>query len=116
MYWERLQDMNACGAPVDLGLFFTLILGLQPQGSAWEGFRAHPFSLHLLTCNGERSGSNLSALSGTPTQRSGQIGTGVPSAPIISVDLKGNASVTTSTASGQILSQKALPIEMCIKK
>jgi len=45
---------------------------------------------------------DLSALSGTPSARSTVIGSGTPSAPVITVNMKGIASVTVATMSGKI--------------
>jgi hypothetical protein len=68
---------------------------------------ANLYTVEYLSGGGAFNIQDLSALSGPPSQRSGQIGTGVPSSPVISVDLKGKASVTTATTSAQVLSQKA---------
>ncbi len=42
----------------------------------------------------------------TPSERSKMIGDGIPSAPVISINLKGKASIIIGTTSGQISSQK----------
>jgi len=49
----------------------------------------------------------LTDLKGVPSDRSKVIGSGVPSAPVISVNLKGKASVVIGTTSGQVFSQQA---------
>jgi hypothetical protein len=51
-------------------------------------------------------GNNL--LPATPSNRSVTIGSGAPSSPVISVDLKGRASVTIGTSAGPFYSQKVL--------
>jgi len=47
---------------------------------------------------------DLSDLEGTPSPPSKKIGVGVPSSPVIKADLKGKASVTIGTTSGQVFS------------
>jgi Tfp pilus tip-associated adhesin PilY1 len=47
---------------------------------------------------------DLSDLEASPSQRSKKIGMGIPSSPVIKVDLKGKASVTIGTTSGQVFS------------
>ena len=42
-----------------------------------------------------------------PEQRSGVIGSGVASSPVITVNMKGKASVIAGTTSGQVFSTKA---------
>ncbi len=46
-------------------------------------------------------------LQGIPTTRSVRIGEGIPSAPVISVDLHGKATVTIGTTSGRITTKQA---------
>jgi len=50
---------------------------------------------------------DLSDLLGTPSARSKEIGSGAPSSPVISVNMKGKASVIIGETSGQIFSQGA---------
>jgi type IV pilus assembly protein PilY1 len=47
---------------------------------------------------------DLSDFQGSPSQRSKKIGAGIPSSPVIKVDLEGKASVTIGTTSGQVFS------------
>jgi type IV pilus assembly protein PilY1 len=47
-------------------------------------------------------------LQGTPSKRSEEIGDGIPSAPVISVNLQGKASVTIGTTSDKILSKETI--------
>ena len=49
----------------------------------------------------------LSDLSGPTSERSREIGTGAPSPPVISVSIKGGASVIVGSTSGQIYSSRA---------
>jgi hypothetical protein len=68
---------------------------------------ANLYIAESLSGGGALTVDDLSDLSGAPSQRSEQIGTGVPSAPVISVDLNGKASLTIVTTNNQALSQKA---------
>jgi type IV pilus assembly protein PilY1 len=70
---------------------------------------ANLYIAESLSGGGALTVDDYSDLSGAPSQRSKQIGTGagVPSAPVISVDLTGKASLTIVTTNNQALSQKA---------
>jgi type IV pilus assembly protein PilY1 len=48
---------------------------------------------------------DLADLSGTPTTRSTQIGNGAPSAPVITINMKGKAALIIGTTLGQIFSK-----------
>jgi hypothetical protein len=48
-----------------------------------------------------------SDLEGSPSQRSLEIGAGIPSAPVLSVNLKGKASVIVGTTGSQVFSREA---------
>jgi hypothetical protein len=70
---------------------------------------ANLYIAESLSGGGALTVDDVSDLSGAPSQRSEQIGTGagIPSAPVISVDLTGKASLTIVTTNNQALSQKA---------
>jgi type IV pilus assembly protein PilY1 len=70
---------------------------------------ANLYIAESLSGGGALTVDDVSDLSGAPSQRSEQIGTGagIPSAPVISVDLYGKASLTIVTTNNQALSQKA---------
>jgi hypothetical protein len=65
-------------------------------------------NLYIVDClsgGGALSVDSLADLLGTPTQRSEQIGLGAPSAPVISVNLKGQGTTIIGTTMGQVYSQ-----------
>jgi type IV pilus assembly protein PilY1 len=69
---------------------------------------ARLYSVEYLSGGGALEVDDLSDLQGTPSaQRFKIIGGGVPSAPVISVNSKGQASVIVGTTSGQIFSKEA---------
>jgi|CryGeyStandDraft_6_1057127.scaffolds.fasta_scaffold10344_2 type IV pilus assembly protein PilY1 len=65
------------------------------------------YIVYYLTGGGALAVDDLSDLLGTPSARSKEIGSGAPSSPVISVNMKGKASVIIGETSGQIFSQGA---------
>ena len=65
------------------------------------------YTVEYLSGGGASTVAELLDLSKTPSQRSVEIGTGIPSPPVISVNLKGLASVTIGTTTGQLYSKQA---------
>ena len=68
-------------------------------------------NLYVVDCfsgGGAFSVDSLSDLSGTPSERSEQIGLGAPSAPVISVNLKSQATTIIGTTMGQVFSKGIL--------
>ena len=49
---------------------------------------------------------SMSDLQGTPSERFIQIGTGAPSSPVITLNLKGEATITTAVMSGKVHTRK----------
>jgi Tfp pilus tip-associated adhesin PilY1 len=69
---------------------------------------ARLYELYYKTGGGALNVNELTDLTGTPSaQRYETIGTGVPSNPVISVNMKGKASIVIGTTSGQVFSKEA---------
>ncbi len=64
------------------------------------------YMVEYLSGGGALAVNDLSDFAGTPSSRSTDIGSGIPSAPTISVNLKGNASVNVGTTSNQVFSDE----------
>lgn len=65
------------------------------------------YAVDYLSGGGALTVDNLSELSGTPSQRSEQIGSGAPSSPVITINTQGQATVIIGTTSDQIFSKSA---------
>jgi hypothetical protein len=65
------------------------------------------YAVEYLSGGGALMVGELTDLSGTPSERSKVIGEGIPSAPVISVNMKGKASIIIGTTSGQVFSKEA---------
>jgi hypothetical protein len=63
--------------------------------------------VEYLSGGGALGVDELSDLKGTAGQRAQPIGAGIPSTPVITINLKGKASIVIGTTSGQVFSQKA---------
>jgi Tfp pilus tip-associated adhesin PilY1 len=72
---------------------------------------ARLYTMEYLSGGGAVDFSDQSYADGTTSSRSVDIGVGVPSAPVISVNLKGQASVIIGTTSGQVFSKKVFSPE-----
>jgi type IV pilus assembly protein PilY1 len=68
---------------------------------------ARLYILEYLSGGGAFGVAELGDLEGTPSERSRIIGAGVPSGPILSVNMKGKASLFAQTTSGQVFSWQA---------
>ena len=66
------------------------------------------YVVEYLSGAGASGVDDLSDSGRSPSQRSKQIGVGVPSSPVIKVDSKGKASVTIGTTDGQLFSTQIL--------
>jgi len=64
------------------------------------------YMLEYLSGGGALAVNDLSDFAGTPSSRSTNIGSGIPSAPTISVNLQGKASVNVGTTSNQVFSEQ----------
>jgi type IV pilus assembly protein PilY1 len=87
--------------------FTTYAYRGKATGCSVEG-DARLYELYYATGGGALNVDELSDLKGTPSaQRYETIGTGVPSNPVISVNMKGTASIVIGTTSGQVFSKQA---------
>jgi len=87
--------------------FTTYAYRGKATGCSVEG-DARLYELYYATGGGALDVDELSDLKGTPSaQRYETIGTGVPSNPVISVNMKGTASIVIGTTSGQVFSKEA---------
>jgi Tfp pilus tip-associated adhesin PilY1 len=83
-------------------VYFTTYSPVDPCSMAGQ---SKLYIVEYLSGGGALEFDSLTDLEGSPSaQRSKNIGTGVPSAPVITVDVKGQASVTVGTTSDQVLS------------
>lgn len=64
------------------------------------------YTVEFLSGGGALTVDELTDLSGTPSERSKDLGEGIPSPPVISVDTKGKASLIIGVTSGQISSKR----------
>jgi Tfp pilus tip-associated adhesin PilY1 len=88
-------------------VYFTTYLPLQTKkkDSCSVGGSAKLYFVEFLSGGGATVFSDANFLSNTTSERSKNIGDGVPSVPVITVDTKGQASVIASTTSGTVYSQ-----------
>ncbi len=87
--------------------FTTYAYRGKATGCSVEG-DARLYELYYKTGGGALNVDDLSDLKGTPsTERYEKIGYGVPSNPVISVNMKGKASVVIGTTSGEVYSKDA---------
>jgi hypothetical protein len=89
-------------------LYFTTYLPKEGTDECKVGGTATLYVVYYLSGGGALSVDDLKDLQGIPTARSKVIGTGVPSAPVITMDTKGHASIIIGTTEGQVTSQPAL--------
>jgi Tfp pilus tip-associated adhesin PilY1 len=88
-------------------LYFTTYTYKGTTTCSVEG-DARLYIVGYLSGGGALNVDELSDLTGTPSaQRYETIGTGVPSNPVISVNMKGKASIVIGTTSGQVFSKEA---------
>jgi type IV pilus assembly protein PilY1 len=84
---------------------YTYTESTNPCSVAGEG---KLYIVEYLSGGGALTVDELSDLKGVPSsERSKMIGSGVPSAPVMTVNLKGKASVVIGTTSGQVYSSEA---------
>jgi hypothetical protein len=88
-------------------VYFTTYIYTKSADLCSNTSSSNLFVVDCLSGGGALSVDSLVDLSGTPSQRSEQIGIGAPSAPVISVDLKGHAITIIGTTMGQLFSRIA---------
>jgi type IV pilus assembly protein PilY1 len=77
----------------------------QPESCEAPG-NSNLYIVEYLSGGGALTVDDLSQLSGTPSDRSKRIGGGVPSPPVITVDMRGKGTVIIETSSGKISSKE----------
>jgi hypothetical protein len=88
-------------------VYFTTFNYEESNDACAIGGEGRLYVVEYLSGGGALAVDELTDLQGTPSGRSKVIGTGVPSAPVISISVTGKASVFVGTTSGQIYSQEA---------
>ena len=88
-------------------VYFTTYSNLPPVDPCSMSGQSNLYIVEYLSGGGALEVDSMTDLEGSPSaQRSKNIGAGAPSAPVISVDVKGQASVTIGTTGDQVLSTK----------
>jgi type IV pilus assembly protein PilY1 len=87
-------------------VYFTTYSYKQTNDPCQVAGDARLYIVEYLSGGGALTVDKLSDLSGSPSARSKVIGEGIPSAPVISVNTQGKASVIIGTTSGQVSSQE----------
>jgi Tfp pilus tip-associated adhesin PilY1 len=87
-------------------LYFTTYVYTGTSACSVEG-DSKLYIVEYLSGGGALTVDSLMDLKGTPSERSKNIGVGVPSNPVISVNMKGKASIIIGTTSGQVFSSEA---------
>ncbi len=85
-------------------LYFTTYTYTESANPCYAGGVSKLYVVEFLSGGGALMVDDFSDLTGPASERSSDIGAGVPSAPVISVNLKGKATVIIGTTSGQIFS------------
>jgi len=88
-------------------VYFTTYTYIKSNDPCLVDSIATLYIVEYLSGGGAYLVDELSDLGKTPSHRSEVIGVGVPSAPVISVNMKGKASVIIGTTSGQVFSKEA---------
>jgi len=88
-------------------VYFTTYSYKQTNDPCQVAGDAKLYIVEFLSGGGALTVDELTDLSGTPSERSKVVGEGIPSAPVISVNMEGKASVIIGTTSGQVSSQEA---------
>jgi len=86
-------------------VYFTTYTYSAPVDPCSVAGQAREYTVEYLSGGGALNVLSLADLQGSPSQQQSKtIGSGAPSAPVITVDLKGQASVTIGTTNNQVLS------------
>jgi len=109
LYKEGISLEKVLGKPVVFYhlLYFTTFTYAESVNPCYAGGSANLYVIEFRSGGGALTVDDLSDLTGPASERSREIGVGVPSAPVITVNMKGNASVIIETTSGQVFSQAA---------
>jgi hypothetical protein len=108
-YIQLAQAEKVLARPVVFNrlVYFTTYTYTESANPCVAGGSGKLYTVEYLSAGGALTVDDLSQLSGPTSERSKVIASGLPSAPAISVTVKGKASVTIEATSGQALSQKA---------
>ena len=104
---QKLEKVFAKPSVFNRLVYFTTFAYTETADPCSVAGEAKLYVVEYISGGGALEVDNVSDLIGTPSQRSLPIGTGVPSAPVITVSLKSKASVVIGTTSGQVYSSEA---------
>jgi len=104
---RQLEKVLARPAVFDNLVYFTTYTYTPARDLCSVAGVSKEYIVEFRSGGGALNVDDLSDLSGLTSERSRVIGTGAPSAPVISVSIKGGASVIIGSTSGQIYSKKA---------
>lgn len=104
---KQLEKVLARPAVFNRLLYFTTYTYTQSADPCAVAGVSKEYVVEFLSGGGALSVDDMSDLFGPAGGRSKDIGTGAPSAPVISVNMKGKASLIILTTSGQVSSQAA---------
>jgi type IV pilus assembly protein PilY1 len=106
---NSLEKVLAKPAVFNQLVYFTTYTYIESADPCSIGATAKAYVVEYLSGGGALTVDALSDLSGPASDRSKIIGSnaGIPSPPVISVDMKGKATVTIMTTTGQVISQEA---------
>jgi Tfp pilus tip-associated adhesin PilY1 len=102
----RLEKVLAKPTVFNRLLYFTTYTYTGATNPCTVAGEAKLYVVEYLSGGGALAVDDLSDLAGSPSSRSTEIGSGVPSAPTISVNLRGRASVNLGTTSNQVFSDE----------
>ena len=103
---QKLEKVLAKPVVFNKLVYFTTYAYSPPADPCSGQGTAKLYIVEYLSGGGALEFNDLSYLEGSPSQRSKTIGAGAPSHPVITVDVKGKASVTIGTTSDQVLSEQ----------
>ena len=103
---RQLEKVLAKPAVFNRLVYFTTYTYTQSADLWAVAGVSEDYIVEFLSGGGALSVDDLSDLSGTAGARSREIGVGAPSAPVISVNMKGKASLIILTTSGQVFIQE----------
>jgi type IV pilus assembly protein PilY1 len=104
---QKLEKVLAKPSVFNQLVYFTTYTYTNISDPCSAAGEAKLYVVEYLSGGGALGVDELSDLKGTADQRAQPIGAGIPSTPVITVNLKGKASIVIGTTSGQVFSQKA---------
>ncbi len=103
---DRSEKVLAKPAIFNRLVYFTTFTYVDTADPCTVSGISRLYIVEYLSGGGATNFSDQSYLNETTSQRTIEIGTGVPSSPVISINLKGQATVIIGTTSGQVFSQQ----------